>query len=109
MEFVAFRLTATQLAEIHSSVTKGMEYLKISRVDTVVGLLAWCLTEVEPESKPIDTISYVVNVRTVVCLSCDLAYFAIAPWNGHIPGQRGGQRDLLAPHGGASLERRRSS
>ena len=109
MEFVTFRLTATQLADIHGSVTKGSEHLKISRVDTVVGLLARCLTEVEPESKPIDTISYVVNVRAVVCLSYDLAYFAIAPRNGHIPSQRGGQRDLLAPHGGASLERRRSS
>ena len=62
MDFVAFRLTATQLAEIHGTVTQGREYLRISRVDVVVGLLARCLSEVEPESKPIDTVLNVVNV-----------------------------------------------
>jgi len=66
MEFVAFRLTATQLTEIHNSVTKGVKTLRITRVDIVVGLLARCLSEVEPESKPIDTISYVVDVRGFV-------------------------------------------
>jgi len=65
-EFVAFRLTATQLTEIHSSVTKGMKSLRITRVDIVVGLLARCLSEVEPESKPIDTVSYVIDVRAFV-------------------------------------------
>ena len=62
MEFVALRLTATQLAEVHGTVTQGKEDLRISRVDVVVGLLARCLSEVEPESKPIDTILNVVNV-----------------------------------------------
>jgi len=66
MEFVAFRLTATQLTEIYNSVTKGVKHLKITRVGLVMGLLARCLSEVEPESKPIDTISYVVNVRSFV-------------------------------------------
>ena len=66
MEFVAFRLTAAQLTEIHNSVTKGIEHPKMTRVDAVVGLLARCLSEVEPESKPIDTISYLVNVRAFV-------------------------------------------
>ena len=69
MEFVAFRLTATQVTEIHSTVAKGMEHLRISRVDPVVGLLARCLSEVEPESKPIDTISYVIDVRASFCIS----------------------------------------
>ena len=64
MEFVAFRLTATQLTEIHNSVTKGMEHPRITRMDIVTGLLARCLSEVEP--KPIDTISYVINVRTLL-------------------------------------------
>jgi len=63
MEFVAFRLTAAQLTEIHNSVTKGIEHPKTTRVDAVVGLLARCLSEVEPESRSIDTISYVVDVR----------------------------------------------
>ena len=36
MEFVAFRLTATQLTEMHSTVAKGMEHLRMSRVDPVV-------------------------------------------------------------------------
>jgi len=63
MEFVAFRLTATQLTEIHTSVTKGIEHSKITRMDLVTGLLARCLSELGPESRPIDTISYVVNVR----------------------------------------------
>jgi hypothetical protein len=62
MDFVALRLTPTQLAEIHGTVTQGKEHLRISRVDVVVGLLARCLSEVEPESKPIDTILNVVNV-----------------------------------------------
>ena len=66
VEFVAFRLTATQLTEIHNSVTKGIEHLRITRMDTVTGLLARCLSEVEPESKPIDTILYVVNVCVFV-------------------------------------------
>ena len=57
MEFVGFRLTAAQVAGIHNAVTNGMEHLKISRVDPVVELLARCLLEVEPESKPIDTIA----------------------------------------------------
>jgi len=75
MEFVGFRLTATQLTEIHNYVTKGVEGAKIAKMDTVVGLLARTLTEVEPEPKPIDTISYVVNVRASIrYLSCNLAY-----------------------------------
>lgn len=63
MDFVAIRLTAAQLAEIHGTVTKGKEHLRISRVDVVVGIVARCLSEVEPESKPINTIMHVVNVR----------------------------------------------
>ena len=69
MEFVAFRLTATQLTEMYNGVAKGMEGLRMSRVDPVVGLLARCLSEVEPESKPIDTISYVIDVRASICIS----------------------------------------
>ena len=66
MEFVAFRLTATQLTEIHDCMMKGKEHPKITRMDTLVGLLARCLSEVDSESKPIDTILYVVNVRSSV-------------------------------------------
>jgi len=66
MEFVAFRLTATQLTEIHNSVTEGMEHPRITGMGVVVGLLGWCLSEAEPESKPIDTVSCVVNVRALV-------------------------------------------
>lgn len=67
MDFVALRLTAAQLAEIHGTVTQGKEHLRISRVDVVVGLIARCLSEVELESKPIDTILNVVNVRPFNC------------------------------------------
>ena len=63
MEFVAFRLTTLQLAEIRNYVTKGIGSSRITRVDLVLALLARCLSEVEPESKPIDNISYVVDVR----------------------------------------------
>ena len=66
MEFVAFRLTATQLTEIHDSATKGMEHPRLTRMDVVIGLLARCLSDVEPESKPINTISYVANVRAFI-------------------------------------------
>jgi len=66
MEFVAFRFTATQLTEIHNSVAKGIEHPKITRMDIVTGLLERCLSEVDPESKPIDTILYVIDVRTLV-------------------------------------------
>jgi len=66
MEFVAFRLTAKQLTEIHNSAMKGIEHSRITRMDIVTGLLARCLSEAEPESKPIDTISYAINVRTIV-------------------------------------------
>ena len=81
MEFVAFRLTATQLTEIHNCVTKGMEDRKITRMDIVTGLLARCLSEIEPESKSINTILYVVNVRAFVAprpirLTCP----SIAEW-----------------------------
>lgn len=69
MEFIAFRLTAAQLTEIHNSVTKGMKHLRIARANIVVGMLARCLSEVEPESKPIDTISYVANVGAFVAFS----------------------------------------
>ena len=69
MEFVGFRLTAAQVAGIHNAVTKGMEHLKVSRVDTVVGLLARCLSEVEPESKPIETLSHLINVCASICVS----------------------------------------
>ena len=62
MEFVPFRLKPTQLTEIRNYVTKGIGQSRITRVDIVMSLLARCLSEVEPESKPIDTISYVVNV-----------------------------------------------
>jgi len=63
MDFVTFRLTASQLTELHNSVVKGMEHLKSSRADTMVGMLARCLSEVETESKPIDTISHTINHR----------------------------------------------
>ena len=36
MDFVAFRLTATQLTEIRNSVTKGIERPRVTRMDTVV-------------------------------------------------------------------------
>jgi len=61
-EFVAFRLIDTQLTEIRNFVMKGIKHPRITRVDTVVGLLARCLSEVEPESKPIDNISYIIDV-----------------------------------------------
>ena len=66
MEFVAFRLTATQLTDIHNSVTKGAKHLRITRAGLVIALLAQCLSEVEPESKPIDTVSYVVDVGSFI-------------------------------------------
>ena len=66
MEFVAFRLTGAQLTEIYNSATNGIKHLKTTRLGLVMGLLAQCLSEAEPESKPIDTISYVVNVRSFV-------------------------------------------
>ena len=66
MEFVAIRLTATQLTEIRNSVTKGMRQPGVTRIDVVVALFARCLSEVEPESKPIDAVSYVVNVRVSI-------------------------------------------
>jgi len=66
MDFVAFRLTRAQLTEIHNSVTKGIEHSRITRMDILTELLARCLSEVDPESKPIDTISYVIDVRTLV-------------------------------------------
>ena len=109
MEFVALRLTAAQLAQIHRSVTKGVEHLKISRVDVVVGLLSRCLSEVEPESKPVDTIVNVINVSASVFPSNNFAHFHTAPRNGHVPRQRGGQCDLLAPHRPPSLRRCRAS
>ena len=65
-EFVALRLTDTQLTEIHKSATKGREHPRTTKVGTILGLFARCLSEVEPESKPIDTISYVINVRPVL-------------------------------------------
>ena len=66
MEFVAIRLTATQLTEIRNFVRKGMRQPGITRMDVVVALFARCLSEVEPEFKPIDAISYVVNVRVFI-------------------------------------------
>ena len=86
LEFVAIRLTAAQLTEIHNSVMRGMEDLKISRADLVVGLLARCLSEVEPESEPIDTVLHMINVRAFIYLPSESSYFAIAPQNGHVPG-----------------------
>lgn len=83
MEFVAFRLTATQLAEIHNTIAKGTEHLRISRVDVVVALLALCLSETEPEAKPIDTISYVINVRLMIYPSFphfDLSHNSTGGW-----------------------------
>ena len=103
VDFVGFRLTATQLTEIHNSVTKGIEDPKVTRMDTVVGLLARCLSEVESESKPIDTISYLVNVCPFVA-SPILWLIPLAPGNGYIPGQRNAQRDCFPPHSCTTLE-----
>ena len=58
MELVAFRWMDAQLTETRTSVTNGMKRMRMSGVDTVVGLLVLCLSEVEPESKTIDTVSY---------------------------------------------------
>jgi len=66
MELIAFRLTTLQLAEIHNSMTKGVKHLRITRVSLVIALLAQCLSEMEPECEPIDTVSYVVNVCSFV-------------------------------------------
>ena len=65
-EFVAFRLKATQLTEIRNCVAKVTGQPRIARVDIVLALLARCLSEVEPGSRPIDTISYVVDVRSFI-------------------------------------------
>ena len=51
-------------------------------MDTVVGLLARCLSEVEPESKPIDTFSYLINVRATVCLSSKSTYSTLPQHRG---------------------------
>ena len=56
--------------------------MKISRVDVVVGLLAQCLSQVEPESKPIDTAFNVVNVRPFICPIRGSIYLFTAPRNG---------------------------
>ena len=82
MEPIALRLTATQLTEMHNVVAKGMEPLRMSRLDPVVGLLVRCLSEVKPEeAKPIDTISYVVNVRVSTCPpQLDLFCHSTAEW-----------------------------
>ena len=110
MEFVAFRLTAAQLTEIHKSVTKGMKHLRIARADMVVGLLARCLSEVEPESKPIDTISYVINVRAFVAPPAhDLTNSVIASRDGYTPDQHDGQCYRLALRGNTITNRGRSS
>jgi len=66
MELVAFRLTSAQLAELRNYATKGTGQPVATKVDVVVGLLAQCLSEVEPESKPIDTITYVIDVRSFI-------------------------------------------
>jgi len=62
-ELVVFRLTDKQLTEIHNSVTKGVEHPGLASKDTLVGLLARCLSEIEPETKPIDLMAYLFNVR----------------------------------------------
>lgn len=81
MEFVALRLTAKQLTEIHGYVTKGMENMRISRVDVMIGLLARCLTEIEPELKAIDTVCNVVNVRPFkFVLAADSLWHSTAEW-----------------------------
>ena len=108
MEFVAFRLTAAQLDEVHGSVKKGIEDPKITRMDTVVGLLARCLSEVEPESKPIDTISYLINVR-LLAASPVHSLTPLASRNGCIPAQRSGQRVHFPLRRSKTLERGRSS
>ena len=66
MEFVGLRLKATQLAEIRNYVAKVTGQQRIAKVDGVVALFARCLSEVEPEARPIDTVSFVVNVRSLV-------------------------------------------
>ena len=88
MDFVAFRFTATQLTEIRSSVTKRTKSPGVTRMDIVMGLLAQCLSEVEPESKPIDTVSYVVNVSAFVACPVPRLIGSTASRNGHIPSQR---------------------
>ena len=65
-ELVVFRLKDTQLTEIRNSATKGIEHSKVTSVDTLVGLLARCLSEIEPETKPIDTMAYLINVRAFI-------------------------------------------
>ena len=112
MESIAFRLTAAQLAEIHNSVAKRVEHLRISKVDTVVGLLARCLSEVEPESRPIGAVSYVINVRAFIrFILFPMAEelpdtLGTASRDGHISGQRSGQCNRLALHGTATPGRR---
>ena len=106
MEFTAFRLTAAQLVEIHNTVTKGMEHLRISRVDVVVAALALCLSEIEPEAKPIDTISYVISVSVCIHLSFTSSYLGTAQGYGHISGQCGCQRNPLVLYGDSRLGHR---
>ena len=65
-ELVVFRLKDSQLTEIRNSATKGIEHSKVTSVDTLVGLLARCLSEIEPETKPIDTMAYLINVRAFI-------------------------------------------
>lgn len=61
LEFVAFRLKASQVAQIHSTIAEGKEHLRISRADVLTGIIARCFLEIEPW--PIHTILSVVDVR----------------------------------------------
>ena len=105
MELVAFRLKPTQLTELRNYVAKATGQPRITRVDVVVGLLAQCLSEVEYESKPIDTISFVTIVRSFVASPAAPLMFITAPRNGRIPGQHNGQCPHLVARGVASPER----
>ena len=79
MEFVAFRLTASQVAQIHGTIAQGKEHLRISRADVLTGMLARCFSEFE--SKPIHTILSVVNVRpSEVFLRPGSFYHSTAEW-----------------------------
>ena len=60
-----------------------------------MGLSSQCLSEVEPGSKPIGTVSHLINVRAFIYLSSSSTYFAIASRNGHVPGQRAGQLNAV--------------
>lgn len=72
---VDIRLTASQIAQLNKGILAQCPDAAppiLSRQDTLVGLLTYCLSKADPETEPIQHVATILMVRALRCVLLEL-------------------------------------